>query len=132
MSQDTASQSTTLLATSKKRQRKQACRGVLPKASTRSGALHVNLNTYQPSDAFLVSCSPVGSFIPKDQVQNPQDLMLWLKINGETKQKGSTNLMLYRIPALIEHCSSIMRLEEGDLLLTGTRFVSSRQGGTSF
>ncbi|GAA5868261.1 hypothetical protein JCM1840_005617 [Sporobolomyces johnsonii] len=63
---------------------------------------------------------PVGPFIPKEKIQDPHDLKLWYKINGETKQSDSTNLMLYRIPQLIEHVSSIMTLEEGDLLLTGT------------
>lgn len=40
-------------------------------------------------------------------------------MNGDVKQSDSTNLMLWRIPQLIEHCSSFMTLSEGDLLLTG-------------
>ncbi|BGP13954.1 hypothetical protein JCM10213_005538 [Rhodosporidiobolus nylandii] len=63
---------------------------------------------------------PVGEFIPKEKIPDPHNLKLWYKINGETKQSDSTSLMLYRIPQLIEHVSSIMKLEEGDLLLTGT------------
>ncbi|GAA6027021.1 hypothetical protein JCM8097_006046 [Rhodosporidiobolus ruineniae] len=63
---------------------------------------------------------PVGEFIPKEKIQDPHNLKLWYKINGETKQSDSTGLMLYRIPELIQHVSSIMKLEEGDLLLTGT------------
>ncbi|GAA5888118.1 hypothetical protein JCM6882_000287 [Rhodosporidiobolus microsporus] len=63
---------------------------------------------------------PVGEFIPKEKIPDPHNLKLWYKINGETKQSDSTNLMLYRIPQLIEHVSGIMKLEEGDLLLTGT------------
>ncbi|GAA6016551.1 hypothetical protein JCM10207_002837 [Rhodosporidiobolus poonsookiae] len=63
---------------------------------------------------------PVGEFIPKEKIADPHDLKLWYKINGETKQSDSTNLMLYRIPELIAHVSGIMKLEEGDLLLTGT------------
>ncbi|GAA5833168.1 hypothetical protein JCM11251_005166 [Rhodosporidiobolus azoricus] len=63
---------------------------------------------------------PVGEFIPKEKIPDPHNLKLWYKINGETKQSDSTNLMLYRIPQLIEHVSGIMTLEEGDLLLTGT------------
>ena len=38
------------------------------------------------------------------------------------KQSGSTEDMIFRIPRLIEHVSSIMTLEEGDLLLTGMLF----------
>ncbi|SCV70769.1 BQ2448_3531 [Microbotryum intermedium] len=63
---------------------------------------------------------PVSMFIPKDEVKDPHQLRLWYKVNGETRQDGPTSLMLYKIDQLIEHCSSIMRLEEGDLILTGT------------
>jgi len=45
---------------------------------------------------------------------------LWLKINGRMKQNGNTNLMIFKIPTLIESVSSVMTLEEGDLILTGT------------
>lgn len=76
-----------------------------------------------PLSSFLTS--PVSSSLPRRQ------------INGETKQSDSTELMLYRIPQLIEHVSSIMRLEEGDLILTGTsshRFLvhSSRRENFTF
>ncbi|GAA5877369.1 hypothetical protein JCM3774_003575 [Rhodotorula dairenensis] len=64
--------------------------------------------------------SPVGQFVPKDKVQDPHNLRIWYKVNGETRQDDNTSLMLYRIPELIAHVSSIMTLEEGDLILTGT------------
>ncbi|KAF9053153.1 hypothetical protein BJ165DRAFT_1445867 [Panaeolus papilionaceus] len=64
--------------------------------------------------------TPIGSFLPKSEVADPHDLRLSLKINGVTKQDGTTDDMIFRIPRLIEHVSSIMTLEEGDLLLTGT------------
>ncbi|KAK0211324.1 hypothetical protein DFS33DRAFT_1298900 [Desarmillaria ectypa] len=64
--------------------------------------------------------TPIGSFIPKDKVLDPHDLRLSLKINGGIKQNGTTADMIFRIPRLIEHISSIMTLEEGDLVLTGT------------
>lgn len=62
---------------------------------------------------------PVSDFIDVKQIPDPHDLELWYKVNGVTKQSDRTDLMLYRIPELIRHCSSIMKLEEGDLLLTG-------------
>lgn len=62
---------------------------------------------------------PVSKFVDRDLIKDPHDLELWYKINGEMKQHSRTDLMLYRIPELIRHCSSIMKLEEGDLLLTG-------------
>ncbi|KAF8222488.1 hypothetical protein L208DRAFT_1426346 [Tricholoma matsutake] len=64
--------------------------------------------------------TPIGSFIPKTQVPDPYNLWLLLKINGIIKQDGTTADMIFRIPRLIEHISSIMTLEEGDLILTGT------------
>ena len=42
------------------------------------------------------------------------------QINEQFKQNGHTSDMIFRIPRLIEHVSSIMTLEEGDLILTGT------------
>jgi len=64
--------------------------------------------------------TPIGSMIPKTAVQDPHNLKLSLTINGITKQSGSTGDMIFPIPRLIEHVSSIMALEEGDLILTGT------------
>ncbi|KAJ7264878.1 hypothetical protein B0H12DRAFT_1201099 [Mycena haematopus] len=64
--------------------------------------------------------TPIGSFIPKDQVADPHNLGISLKINGAFKQNGTTADMIFKIPRLIEHISSIMTLEEGDLVLTGT------------
>lgn len=60
------------------------------------------------------------SFIPASSLPSPGTAHLTYSVNGETRQSGSTALMLYPIPALIAHVSSIMRLEEGDLILTGT------------
>ncbi|TFK68291.1 hypothetical protein BDN72DRAFT_870995 [Pluteus cervinus] len=64
--------------------------------------------------------TPIGPFIPKSSISDPHDLKLTLKINGVTKQDGTTADMIFRIPRLIEHISSIMTLEENDLILTGT------------
>ncbi|KAL0063357.1 hypothetical protein AAF712_009752 [Marasmius tenuissimus] len=64
--------------------------------------------------------TPIGSFIPKSEIQDPHNLQLSLKINGAVKQDGTTADMISRIPRLLEHISSIMTLEEGDLILTGT------------
>ncbi|KZV96147.1 hypothetical protein EXIGLDRAFT_714603 [Exidia glandulosa HHB12029] len=64
--------------------------------------------------------TPIGPFIPKSSIADPHNLNLWLKINGQFKQNGTTAAMIVQIPRLIEHVSSIMTLEEGDLILTGT------------
>ncbi|KAF7300924.1 FAA-hydrolase domain-containing protein [Mycena kentingensis (nom. inval.)] len=64
--------------------------------------------------------TPIGSFTPREQITDPHNLTLTLKINGAFKQNGSTSAMIFQIPRLIQHISSIMTLEEGDLILTGT------------
>ncbi|KAI0345112.1 hypothetical protein BDW22DRAFT_1353984 [Trametopsis cervina] len=64
--------------------------------------------------------TPISSFIPRSSVTDAQNLNLQLKINGAIKQNGNTSDMIFKIPRLIEHISSIMALEEGDLILTGT------------
>jgi 2-keto-4-pentenoate hydratase/2-oxohepta-3-ene-1,7-dioic acid hydratase in catechol pathway len=58
--------------------------------------------------------------IPKSDVANPDDLELWLKVDDELRQKGSTSDMIFKIPSLISYISSIMTLMEGDVILTGT------------
>ncbi|KAI0373075.1 hypothetical protein BV20DRAFT_963576 [Pilatotrama ljubarskyi] len=64
--------------------------------------------------------TPIGSYIPKEQVSDPTNLGLTLKVNGAVKQDGNTKDMIFSIPRLIHHISTIMTLEEGDLILTGT------------
>jgi len=63
---------------------------------------------------------PISPFIPKEQISNPGDVELWLKVDGVLKQKGNTKDMIFPIPMLIQFVSSIMTLEPGDLILTGT------------
>lgn len=69
--------------------------------------------------AFDCSC-PVSDFIPKGRVPDPQRLTLWLKVNGQLRQRGSTSQMIFPVPFLVHYISRIIRLEEGDLILTGT------------
>ncbi|XP_078096222.1 oxaloacetate tautomerase FAHD1, mitochondrial [Mustelus asterias] len=69
--------------------------------------------------AFDCSC-PVSDFIPKDRLPDPHGLTLWLKVNGQLRQQGHTSQMIFPIPYLISYISGIIRLEAGDLILTGT------------
>jgi len=64
--------------------------------------------------------TPISSYIPKSLVSDPDNLNLTLKVNGVTKQDGNTSHMIFKIARMVEHISSIMTLEEGDLILTGT------------
>jgi acylpyruvate hydrolase len=63
---------------------------------------------------------PISKFVPVDQVPDPHNLGLELKINGLTVQTGNTGEMHFKIPFLISFLSEFMTLDEGDLILTGT------------
>ncbi|WP_456408623.1 fumarylacetoacetate hydrolase family protein [Caldithrix abyssi] len=63
---------------------------------------------------------PISDFFKKEQIQNPQNLELKLIVNGQLRQKGNTNQMLFKIPELIVYVSKFFPLEAGDILLTGT------------
>ncbi|XP_010434905.1 PREDICTED: acylpyruvase FAHD1, mitochondrial [Camelina sativa] len=64
--------------------------------------------------------TPISSVLPKAMVHDPDNLELWLKVDGETRQKGVTKDMIFKVPYLISYISSIMTLYEGDVILTGT------------
>ncbi|CAK8563709.1 unnamed protein product [Lathyrus sativus] len=64
--------------------------------------------------------TPISPILPKTSVPNPDDLELWIKVDGEIRQKGSTKDMIFKLPFLISHISSLMTLFEGDVILTGT------------
>lgn len=67
-------------------------------------------------DTFL----PVSNFIPKSAISDPHDVELWLTVNGRDRQRDSTGLMLFRIPRILSEISRVMKLEKGDIVLTGT------------
>ncbi|KAJ1678638.1 hypothetical protein EV182_003641 [Spiromyces aspiralis] len=64
--------------------------------------------------------TPVGDFIPKSKIPDPHRVHLWATVAQELRQSGSTSDMVFKIPQLVEYLSSIMTLEEGDFILTGT------------
>ncbi|XP_071807491.1 oxaloacetate tautomerase FAHD1, mitochondrial-like [Asterias amurensis] len=68
---------------------------------------------------FDTSC-PVSGFLAKEKIPDPQNLQLWLKVNGETRQDGNTKDMIFTIPILLSYISKYITLQEGDLILTGT------------
>lgn len=68
---------------------------------------------------FDTSC-PVSDFIPKEKIPDPQNVPLWLKVNGEMKQNGNTKDMIFTIPNLVSWISQHFTLEPGDVVLTGT------------
>lgn len=70
-----------------------------------------SLDTFCPAGPYLV---------PSDAVEDPQDLDITLKVNGEVKQQANTSMMIFPIPRLISAVSRYMTLHPGDLIATGT------------
>ena len=64
--------------------------------------------------------SPISEMVLKNNVNDPHNLDLLLKVNGEIKQKSNTKNMIYSVQRIIEFISQIMTLEAGDLIMTGT------------
>lgn len=64
---------------------------------------------------------PIGPWlVTGDEVADPQKLGLWLKVNGETMQDGSTKTMVYGCAFLVSYLSQFMSLHPGDIISTGT------------
>ncbi len=64
---------------------------------------------------------PIGPWmVTKDEVADPQQLGMWLKVNGETMQNGSTRTMVYQVAYLVSYLSQFMSLMPGDIISTGT------------
>jgi len=68
-------------------------------------------DTFGPTGPWLVT---------KDEVADPQNLNLWLKVNGEMRQNGSTKTMIYGVAYLVSYLSQFMSLNPGDIISTGT------------
>ena len=64
---------------------------------------------------------PLGPWlVTKDEIRDPQRLDMWLAVNDETRQKGSTQTMIFGVAHLVWYCSQFFILEPGDVIITGT------------
>jgi 2-keto-4-pentenoate hydratase/2-oxohepta-3-ene-1,7-dioic acid hydratase in catechol pathway len=64
---------------------------------------------------------PIGPWlVTRNEIADPQDLGMWLKVNGETMQRGSTRTMVYGVAFLVSYLSQFMTLHPGDVISTGT------------
>lgn len=70
-----------------------------------------SIDTYGPMGPWLVT---------PDEVPDPQDLDLEVLVDGDVKQKGSTAAMIFSVAELLCYISSVMTLEPGDVIATGT------------
>jgi 2-keto-4-pentenoate hydratase/2-oxohepta-3-ene-1,7-dioic acid hydratase in catechol pathway len=64
---------------------------------------------------------PIGPWlVTKDELPNPQNLRLWLEVDGERMQDGSTRTMIFGVKKLVSYLSQFMTLHPGDIISTGT------------
>ena len=68
-------------------------------------------DTFGPTGPWLVT---------RDEVPDPQNLAMWLDVNGERRQTGNTKTMIFTVAQVIEHLSSLFTLHPGDVISTGT------------
>jgi 2,4-didehydro-3-deoxy-L-rhamnonate hydrolase len=64
---------------------------------------------------------PVGPYlVTKDEVKDPQNLHMWLELNGKRVQDGNTKTMVYGVAYLVAYLSQFFTLHPGDIITTGT------------
>lgn len=65
--------------------------------------------------------APLGPWLAtKEEIRDPHNLRLWLKVNGETMQDSNTSDLIFGIPLLVSYVSQFMTLLPGDIISTGT------------
>lgn len=64
---------------------------------------------------------PTGPWlVTADEISDPQNLAMWLDVNGERQQTGNTDKMIFTVAQIVSHLSQFFRLQPGDLICTGT------------
>jgi 2-keto-4-pentenoate hydratase/2-oxohepta-3-ene-1,7-dioic acid hydratase in catechol pathway len=64
---------------------------------------------------------PLGPWlVTKDEIPDPQNLDMWLSVNGESRQRGNTKTMIFGVAHIVWYCSQFFVLEPGDVIVTGT------------
>ena len=74
---------------------------------------------WEPAKAFDGS-APVGEFIAYTELKNPSDIQFHLLVNGEQRQTGTSQLMLFSFDKIVSYVSRFITLRKGDLIYTGT------------
>lgn len=65
--------------------------------------------------------APMGPWlVTRDEVPDPNNLDLWLEVDGRRYQNGNTRTMIFKVPFLVAYLSQFMTLQPGDVIITGT------------
>jgi fumarylpyruvate hydrolase len=66
------------------------------------------------------AAAPCSEIVPASEIGHPSKGAVWLKINGETKQKGDLDQLIWKVPEMIAYLSGLFELKAGDLIYSGT------------
>jgi len=66
------------------------------------------------------SSAPCGPLHPVEKIGHPTEGALWCKVNGELRQSGDLNQMIWKVPEMISYLSKLFTLQPGDLIFAGT------------
>ncbi len=64
--------------------------------------------------------APMGEIVPASTIGHPENGAVWLKVNGEIRQQGDLNHMIWKVPEMISYLSGLFELQAGDLIMSGT------------
>lgn len=74
---------------------------------------------WEVGKAFEAS-APCGALVPAERIGHPTQGAVWLDVNGERKQTGNLNQMIWKVPEMISYLSGLFTLMPGDVILSGT------------
>jgi fumarylpyruvate hydrolase len=74
---------------------------------------------WEVGKAFEAS-APCGALVPAEKIGHPSQGAVWLDVNGERKQTGDLNQMIWKVPEMISYLSGLFTLMPGDVILSGT------------
>ncbi|MDR6955038.1 fumarylpyruvate hydrolase [Ancylobacter sp. 3268] len=74
---------------------------------------------WEVGKAFEAS-APCSALVPASQIGHPTDGKVWLKVNGELRQSGDLNQMIWKVPEMISYLSGLFTLVAGDIIMSGT------------
>jgi fumarylpyruvate hydrolase len=64
--------------------------------------------------------APCGELVRASEIGHPDAGAIWLKVNGELRQQGDLNQLIWKVPEAIAYLSGLFRLAPGDIIMTGT------------
>ncbi len=74
---------------------------------------------WEVGKAFEAS-APCGPLVPASEIGHPTDGAVSLKVNGEVRQQGDLNQLIWKVPEMISYLSGLFTLQPGDIIMTGT------------